>query len=77
MADQYTHNFVFSTSDGGKFLKGECEFNTDNKLSFKFNSFSEPISEDTIGLFTEFMGLCHKIFNSEEGIVKLSINKKE
>ena len=74
--DQYTHTFDFQIGDGGKFLTGEIEFNTDNKVSYKFKTFSEPISEDTLSQFTRLTELLKEIYHGSGGIKMIRIKTK-
>jgi len=46
--DQYTHDFVFKVGDGGKFVTGEVEFNTDGKNSYRFETLSQPLQDETL-----------------------------
>jgi hypothetical protein len=73
--DLYTHTFEFKIGDGGKFLTGDIEFDTDNKVSYRFKTFSEPINEDTLAYFTELGQLCKKIFHESGGIKMIRIKE--
>lgn len=64
--DQYTHNFKFQIGDGGQYLEGEIEFNTDGKVSYKMSNWSEPIKNGTLGYFTELTELLKKIFHGTD-----------
>lgn len=74
--DIYTHKFKFSVSDGGKFLHGEVEFNTDGKVSYKFKGMSEPLEKEVLVKFNELMELVKVIFNQFGGIKEIKIIDK-
>lgn len=77
MADQYTHNFKFQMADGGVFVEGKVEFNTDGKMSYKIESTSQPLPKEALTDFTELMDLCHSLFNKYEGLKLIKIVDKE
>lgn len=76
MAEPYTHNFKFSLGDGGKFITGEIEFNQDGKMSFRMDTWSEPIDEDSLAAFKELTTLLKKIFYEFGGIKKIVVKEK-
>ena len=71
----YTHRFKFSVGDGGKFIKGFIEFNTDGKVSFKMTSWSEPILKETLDHFSELTELIKKIFYAYGDIQEIKFTK--
>jgi hypothetical protein len=74
--DQYTHKFTFKIgSDGSKFIEGKMEFNTDDKVTFKITSFSEPIQEATLQAFMDWTKSMHTIFDLYEGISEIKVVK--
>lgn len=77
MPDQYTHNFEFKVGDGGKFLEGEIEFNTDGRVSYRFSSISEPIQLDVLRDFIDLTELLKRIFVSMDGIKKIEFTEKQ
>jgi len=72
--DPYTHHFHISVGDGGKYVKGLVEFNTDGKVSFKMNQWSEPLPADFLDYFKELMDLCQKIYKHFDGIKIIKID---
>ena len=74
--DGYTHNFEFKVGDGGKFLEGEIELNTDGKVSYRFTSISEPIQHETLDYFTRLTELLKEIFHGAGGIKKIEFTEK-
>jgi len=70
MADQYTHEFKFQLGDGSQFVEGEIEFNTDGKVSYKVDAWSQPIGEETLRQFNEVCQLMKSLF-AEFGGIKL------
>jgi len=79
MADIYTHDFKFQIGDGGQFIEGEIEFNTDGKVSYKMDKFSEPIKAETLAYFNEITELIKKIFHATDpkGIKLIKFKKKD
>ena len=74
--DPYTHNFIYSIGDGGKWIEGECEFNKDKITTFKIINWSEPLSKGTLKHFNELMDLMETIFVEAGGIKKISVKLK-
>ena len=74
MDDPYTHEFKFELD--GNFINGEVEFNTDGKVSFKINAWSEPLPIEILNQFSELMAMLKKIYENEGDIKKISIKKK-
>ena len=64
----YTHEFKFQLGDGGQFIEGEIEFDTDNKISYKMDSFSEPIKAETLKKFDEVCELIRTVYEQFGGI---------
>ena len=75
MPDQYTHNIKFETGD--YFIRGDAEFNTDGKASFKIDEWSQPLPLDVIKMFHKLMKYVQVIYKSNGGIKKIIIKKKE
>lgn len=73
--DPYTHTFKFELN--GTFIRGEAEFNTDGKASFKMDEWSEPLGLEVIGEFRKLMKQIKGIYESNGGIKKIIIKKKE
>jgi len=77
MTDQFTHNFNFEVDDaGGQFIKGDVEFNTDGKVSFKIQNSATPLKRETLALFVEFLDYIYKIFEKTGGISSIKVVKK-
>ncbi len=74
MEDQYTHNYKFESN--GKWMHGECEFNTDGEASYKMTQNSEPLPSHVLDHFQEIMKLAKKI-HDEDGSVKILIKPKD
>ena len=68
MADPYTHDFKFQLGDGGQFVEGDIEFNTDGKVSYKITSISEPVLDTTLQRFSEVAELMRQIFHEFGGL---------
>ena len=78
--DQYTHTIKFEID--GSFMRGEAEFNSDGRASYKFDAegLSQPLPDYTMRYFQELMDIMVKITHTtEEGleIKKIVIKKKE
>jgi hypothetical protein len=74
--DQYTHEFKFQLGDGGKFIEGEIEFDTDNKASFKITSWSEPIPAEFMQDFITVMEDARLLYEKYTDIKLIKIKKK-
>lgn len=76
--DVYTHNFSFEVdSAGGQFIKGEVEFDTDGKVSFKIKDSSSPLQAETLSLFTNLFEYLKKIYDLTGGIVMIKVSNKK
>jgi len=76
--DQFTHTFKFEINkDGSDFIKGECEFDTDEKASYKIESTSEPLNHPTLGYFMELMALIRKIYEENGGVKNIKVSLKK
>ena len=75
MIDGYTHRFKFSVGDGGHFIKGYVEFDTDEKVSYKVTSWSEPLQKDVLDNFSELTELIRKIFYTYKDIQEIKFTK--
>ena len=76
MVDIYTHDFKFQLGDGGQFIEGEVEFDTDGKVSYKMTSLSEPIRANTLKKFNELCELMRTIFVEYGGIKMIRFKEK-
>ena len=74
--DGYSHNFEFSIGDGGKFLIGNVEFNTDGNVSYKFKEISKPLNKEVFVRFNEMMELIKTMFHEFGGIKEIKIIEK-
>ncbi len=77
--EQYTHTFKFEID--GSFIRGEAEFNTDGKASYKIEpeGLSQPLPDYVLRYFQEIMDIMVKIAHTtEEGlsIKKIVIKEK-
>jgi hypothetical protein len=76
MADDiYTHNFDFTV--GSKFIRGEMEFDTDEKMSYKIKETSDPFSNEFLHFFQELMDYLFILYNQQGEIKKITIKRKE
>ena len=76
MADDiYTHVFDFTV--GSKFIRGEVEFDTDGKMSYKIKEVSDPFSNDFLHMFQELMSFLFILYNQEGEIKNIKIKRKE
>ena len=60
--DPFTHTFKFDIN--GSFIRGEAEFNTDGKASFKMDEWSIPLSREVLSHFINLIELLKKIYES-------------
>ena len=78
MPEKYTHNFNFEVdSAGGQYIKGEVEFDTDGKVSFKIKDSSSPLKSETLSLFNKYLEFMKSIYDTTGGIVVVKVSKKE
>lgn len=75
-ADIYTHDFIYRLGDGGQFIKGEIEFNHDKKVSFRIKKWSEPLPQELLTAFNEFIERLKLRFDQWEGIKYIVIKEK-
>lgn len=73
--DNYTHEFKYEVN--GVFIRGECEFDTDEKASFKVTEWSQPIPLTTMADFLKVMELIKDIYDKNDNTVKKIIIKKK
>jgi len=76
MADGLTHDFKFQIGDGGQFIEGDIEFNTDGKISYKITSWSEPVKDTTLQRFSEVAELMRQIFHEFGGLKLIKFKLK-
>jgi len=74
-SDQYTHQFKYEVN--GIFIRGECEFNTDEKASFKVTEWSQPIPLAAMADFIDVMEKVKAIYVNNNDIVKKIIIKEK
>ena len=74
--DQYTHDFIYRLGDGGKYLKGEAEFNKDKKVSYRIQTWSEPMPHDLLNAFSEFIDRVKMRYDQWDGIKLVEIREK-
>jgi hypothetical protein len=75
--DPYTHTFKFFVGTNGEnTIAGECEFDSDNKMTFKVEDTSDPFPSDTLSSFLEVMNLLKKIYDTTGGIRQITIKSK-
>ena len=70
----YTHTFKFELENSS--VRGEVEFNTDGKVSFKLDNVSEPLALTDLSYFKRLMELLKEIYTAGGGIRKIKIIKK-
>ena len=75
VADTYTHDFIYRIGDG-PFIVGEVEFNHDKKASFRMNNISEPMPQDILVAFTEFIERIKKRFDDFGSLKHVEIKEK-
>jgi len=75
--DSYTHNFKFYIGKNGQNrIEGDCEFDSDMKMTFKVDDTSDPLPVETLASFKELMDLIKKIYDSSGGVDRIIIKKK-
>lgn len=64
MADPFTHDFKWEVKIGDnlQFLRGKIEFNTDGKISYKFNATSPRIDKEMMDFFQRYTELMGEVF---------------
>ena len=72
--DQYTHIIKFEID--GSFIRGEAEFDTDGKASFRMDEWSEPISLVIIQKFEHIMAKIKELYDEDIEVKKIVIKKK-
>jgi len=79
MADIYTHNFKFQIGDGGQFVEGDIEFNSDGRVSYRIDESSDPLLKETLVYFNRLIDLLKDIYhgNDPAGIKLIKFNKKK
>lgn len=79
MSDIFTHkfNWEINIGDNNQYLKGEIEFDTDDKVSYQIKDMSNRISKDSMDLFQRYINLMKDTFDyvhSTNGeIIKISL----
>ena len=74
---EFTHTFEFEIGQlGDGYIKGECKFDIDGKLSYKIGQSSVPVSQESLEYFNEVMELLHKIFETTKGISVIKVKLK-
>jgi hypothetical protein len=77
MDDPYTHIFKFFIGKNGEnTLSGECEFDSDDKMTFDIKDTSTPITVETLAFFNELMSLIKRIYDSSGGVKQILIKTK-
>ncbi len=66
--DFYTHKFTFEID--GVLIKGDVEFDTDQKASIHIKESSEPLCVDILKHFYEMMEWCHEVYEDHTGVSK-------
>ncbi len=75
--DPYTHNFkYFIGVNGQNRIEGDCEFDSDQKMTFKITDTSDPFPLETLNSFMELMNLLKKLYDSSGGFKQISIKSK-
>ena len=65
MPDSFTHRFNFRVGD--TFIRGECEFNTDQKASVWIKESSNPLPTSLLKSFYEHIESCKNIYEEHGG----------
>ncbi len=77
MDDPYTHTFKFFVGQNGQnTISGECEFDTDELMTLKIESSSDPFPLTTLQYFLEIAIILKKIYVATGGIKQISIKTK-
>ena len=77
MDDPYTHSFKFYIGKNGENrVEGDCEFDSDQKMTFKVENTSDPLPVETLNSFNELMNLIKKIYDDSGGVDKIIIKTK-
>ena len=77
MPELFNHTFEIELSaDGSWFLKGEVEFDTDGKASFKIDESSIPLSGEGMHHFIDLMDLIRRMFPCCGGVKRIEIVQK-
>jgi len=74
--EPYTHDFIYKLGDGGQYIIGEVEFNHDKEVSYRINTWSEPIKHETMVAFTEFIDRLKMRYDQFGDIKHVEIIKK-
>lgn len=75
--DPYTHIFKFFIGKNGEYtISGECEFDTDGKMSYKIEDTSDPLPAEALASFNEYMNLVKKIYDSNGGFKQMTVKLK-
>jgi len=79
MADDiYTHNFKFYIGKNGENrIEGDCEFDSDQKMTFSIQDTSDPLPVETLTSFNELMNLIKKIYDDSGGVDRIIIKNKK
>ena len=75
MGDLYTHTYEFDF--GGTFLKGEIEFDTDNKMTFNIKQSGDPMPSEVYDYCLQLLELIKKIYDSKNTLNLVKIKLKE
>jgi len=73
--DIFTHTYEFDFGDS--FIKGDVEFDTDNKMSFNIKQSAEPMPAETYQLCLDLLNIILKIYTSGNTLKLIKIKKKE
>lgn len=75
---KYDHLVSFRvTADGSQFIMASYTFDEKGNLSYKITQTSDPISQETMEAFFEFMKIVQKINTQFKGAPTIYIGKKE
>jgi len=73
----YTHKFKFQIGDGGSFIEGYIEFNTDGKVSYRLDESSQPLGNEALKDFCALTELLKTIYHKHGGIKLIKFIDKE
>ena len=71
----YTHDFIHRI-DGGPYIKGEIELKKDTKVTLRMEGMSEPMPQEVLTAFTEFIERIKKRFDDFGGLKHVEIKEK-
>lgn len=74
--DNFTHKFSLDFGEGN-YIKGQIEFDTDHKTSFKIIKMPEYCSEELMGIFMKWVADVKTLYRKHGDIKEIKLIKKE